>query len=149
LARFSICLVQPSGYVHSLALLEVCQLLTCSLASLGHAARWQTNRVEAGACNIVVGYHLLDPRSMAQLAGQRVVLYQLEQLSNREGWFTPDREAVLRQAWAAWDYSAENVGFLRGRGFERVGLLPLGYHPGLERIRHRPEAGKDIDVLFY
>jgi hypothetical protein len=48
-----------------------------------------------------------------------------------------------------WDYSSENAAVLRGRGCRRVFCLPIGFHPGLERIRHRPEAEKDIDVLFY
>ena len=33
--RFSVCLIQPPNYVHSLALLEVAQLLAGSLESLG------------------------------------------------------------------------------------------------------------------
>lgn len=30
-----------------------------------------------------------------------------------------------------------------------LNLLPLGYHPKLQRIRHRPEREKDADILFY
>lgn len=149
MANFSVCLIQPPGYLHSLALLEACQLLSCSLASLGHSSTLQVNQVQPGAVNIVVGYQLLEPAAMAELAPHHPVVYQLEQLSDREGWFTPAREAVLRRAWAVWDYSAQNAAFLRQRGLEKIQLLPLGYHPGLERIEHRPEADKDIDVLFY
>ena len=97
----------------------------------------------------MVGYHLLEPRHLRELAGPPVVFYQLEQLSEREGWFTPARAQVLRAASRIWDYSAENVAFLKARGFAQVEHLPIGFHPALERIRHRDEADKDIDVLFY
>jgi hypothetical protein len=109
----------------------------------------QTNTVEPGAVNIVVGYHLLGVSAREHLAAHRVILYQLEQLSDREGWFTPDREALLHAALAVWDYSPENLDFLRARGISRAMHVPLGYHRRLERIRHRGDASKDIDVLFY
>ena len=147
--KFTVCLVQPLGYRHSQAFLEVCQLVASSLESLGKSCRFQINLVDPETVNIVLGYHLLAPKMREHLAAHRVILYQLEQLSEREGWFTEERENLLRSAWAVWDYSRENVAFLRQRGFERALFLPLGYHPRLERIRHRKEADRDIDVLFY
>lgn len=146
---FTVCLVQPPDYKHSGAFAEVCQLVAGSLESLGKTCRFQVNQVDPETVNIVVGYHLLAAKVREHLGAYRVILYQLEQLSEREGWFTEEREEMLRSAWAVWDYSRENVAFLRQRGFDRALFLPLGYHPRLERIGHRKEAGKDIDVLFY
>ncbi len=147
--KASVCLIQPPDYVHSLGLLEVCQLLCLTLESLGSDCSFHVNRIDPDRLNIVVGYHLLAPRDAVQLARAPCVCYQLEQLSRDQGWFSADREAVLRMAPAVWDYSPENVQFLRSRGFPRVAHLPLGYHPRLRRIAHRPEPEKDIDVLFY
>jgi len=147
--KFTVCLVQPPDYKHSFALLEVCQLLVSSLESLGKSCRFRVNQMDTDTVNIVLGYHLLAGEVRERLASFRVILYQLEQLSDREGWFTAEREALLRSAWAVWDYSPENAEFLRRRGFEKTMCLPLGYHPRLERIRHRQEANKDLDVLFY
>jgi hypothetical protein len=146
---FQVCLVQPPNYAHALALREVAELLTCSLETLGQDCAFRANALDPEAVNIVLGYHLLSAPASESLPSRRLIFYQLEQLSEREGWFTPEREALLRSAWAVWDYSQENVAFLRDRGIRRVQHLPLGYHPRLERIRHRPEAQKDIDVLFY
>jgi hypothetical protein len=147
--KASVCLIQPPGYIHSLGLLEVCQLLCYSFESLGWSCTLTTNSVEQGRLNVVVGYHLLGPRDADQLARAECVFYQLEQLSFREGWFSAEREGVLRAARAVWDYSAENIAFLRARGFDSLALLPLGHHAKLRRIEHRPEADKDVDVLFY
>jgi len=146
---FSICLVEPAGYRHSQGLAEVCQLLGYSLETLGRPCSFEINHIEAGAVNIVLGYHLLDPLTVGRVGEHRLIFYQLEQLSDQQSRFTPEREALLRAAWGIWDYSQENVGFLRARGFERVVWVPLGYHRRLERIAHRPESEKDIDVLFY
>jgi hypothetical protein len=109
----------------------------------------QVNTVLPDAVNVLFGYHLLAPSVRETLAGQRVILYQLEQLPERNGWFTPEREAMLSAAWAVWDYSEENAAFLRARGLQRVFTVPIGFHPDLQRIRHLPEGEKDIDVLFY
>lgn len=147
--RFSVCLIQPKNYVHSLGLLEVCQLLRASIETLGFPCSLQTNRLEAAAVNIVVGYHLLSESEADEVARHRSVFYQLEQLSDNEGWFNAEREALLHKADWVWDYSEENAAFLKQRGFSRVAHLPLGFHPALSRIRHLPEADKDIDVLFY
>ena len=107
------------------------------------------NWVEPGALNIVIGYHFLEPEHIASFSHAPFIFYQLEQLSVHEGWLTADRERVLRAASAIWDYSEKNVAFLRAKGFGNVSHLPLGYHPSFERIEHRPEGDKDVDVLFY
>lgn len=147
--KFTVCLAQPPDYKHSGALMEVCQLLVSSLESLGKSCRFRVNEMDTETVNIVLGYHLLAASVREHLPSFRAILYQLEQLSDREGWFTEEREALLRSAWAVWDYSPENAAFLRRRGFNKTMCLPLGYHPRLERIQHRKETDKDIDVLFY
>ena len=143
------CLIQPEGYPHWQAFLEVAQLLCASFESLGHRCPLRTNWVEPGSLNIVIGYHFLVPEHIASFSRAPCIFYQLEQLSVREGWLTADREQVLHAASAIWDYSEDNVALLRAKGFTNVSHLPLGYHPALQRIRQRPEEDKDVDVLFY
>ena len=147
--KVSVCLIQPEDYPHWQAFLEVAQLLGASLESLGHTCPLRMNWVEPGAVNIVIGYHFLGPEHIESFSHAPCIFYQLEQLSVHEGWLTADRERVLRTASRIWDYSEENVAFLRANGFTNVSYLPLGYHPALRRIRHRPEEEKDVDVLFY
>jgi len=147
--QFSICLIQPPEYVHSEALREAAELLDFSARSLGFSSRVRSNELQPGALNVVLGYHLLAEAHIEKLAAHPCIIYQLEQLSEHEGWFTEQRERLLRAAGHVWDYSADNVAFLQGRGIDRASLLPLGYHPKLRRIDHWPEEKKDIDVLFY
>lgn len=147
--KVSVCLIQPENYAHWQAFLEVAQLLCASFESLGHRCPLRMNWVEPGALNVVIGYQFLAPVHIDSFARASCIFYQLEQLSVHEGWLTPDRERVLRAAREIWDYSDENVAFLRAKGFTNVSHLPLGYHPALHRIEHRPEPEKDVDVLFY
>lgn len=144
-----VCLIQPGGYIHSLGLLEVCQLLAASFESLGWRAKLTVNQLEDQALNVVVGYHLLRPEDAALFAGRRVVVYQLEQATQGEDWLTAERLGLLAAASAVWDYSPENIAALRRSGIGRVRELKLGFHPALRKIAQREESAKDVDVLFY
>jgi hypothetical protein len=143
--RYNVVLIQPDGYVHSLGVYEIGKLLMLSFISLGIPCRFHINTFERDAVNILLGYQLLPAGT--SLPPYRSVCYQLEQLSNREGWYTADLHALLRQMDSVWDYSAENVQFLRAQGIADVHHLPIGFHPGLQTIK--PRRYQDIDVLFY
>ena len=143
-SRYNVLLVEPADYEHSNAFLEVGELLVESLTSLGRTARLQRNFVDPDAINIVLGYQLLpEPRDLERC---RHVIYQLEQLSDREGWFRPEFLDILNRADEVWDYSDENISFLRRRGVPNLRLLPIGFHDKLRRITRKTQ---DIDVLFY
>ncbi|QDU61543.1 N-acetylglucosaminyl-diphospho-decaprenol L-rhamnosyltransferase [Planctomycetes bacterium Pan216] len=141
---YNICLCKPAGQSTAMAFLDIAKLLYHSFESLGNPCKVSVNHLEENAVNILLGYHLLaDPES---LLGRRCVIYQLEQLSDNEGWFNPHREAILRNAEAIWDYSEENVRFLKRRGLDHVEHLPIGFH---DKLRTMKRTTPDIDVLFY
>lgn len=147
MSQFSVVLIRPEGYVHSLGLAEVCETLAAALRDLGHQATITTNRLRSDHQNIVVGWHLLRTWP-AGMASTPVIVYQLEQLSDREGWWTEQRKALLKTTSAVWDYSLENVVFLERQGIH-ARHVPLGGHPGMNRIACRPEDERDVEILFY
>jgi len=142
--RYNIVLLCPAGYIHSQGLHDVCRLLHCTFESLGYPVNSQVNRLQAAAINVVVGYHLAANADI--FGNHRVIFYQLEQLSERDGWFNPQRLEVLRRAEQVWDYSPENAAFLTAKGLKDIRLLPLGFH---EKLMTIAPATKDLDVLFY
>ncbi|MBN1911577.1 MAG: methyltransferase domain-containing protein [Pirellulales bacterium] len=142
---YNVVLLEPEGYAHSQAFAEIGRLLECSFQSLGHRCRYQVNRLEPGDTNVLLGYHLIQRPE--DLAGHRFVIYQLEQLSDREGWFEPRYLDLFHAAEEVWDYSPENLEFLAAKGVTNTRLLPIGFHERLRQIAHCPEP--DIDVLFY
>jgi GT2 family glycosyltransferase len=142
--RFNILLVEPPGYAHAGVFDELADLLAHSLRSMGHIAQIQRNYAERDSLNIVLGYNLLP--NPAELRKVPHVIYQLEQLSDQEGWFRPELFEVLRFADEVWDYAPENIAFLSQRGLGDVKLLPIGSHDTMRRIGRQTQ---DIDVLFY
>lgn len=141
---YNIVVISPPGYAYSAALTDVAELLLYSLESLGRRARIQVNHFEKSAVNIVLGFHLLqDPEPVLT---HRTIVYQLEQLSDSLDWLDDARRAILTSADAVWDYSPENLERLAAMGVRRGELVPIGYHPRLERIAR---SRQPTDVLFY
>lgn len=141
---FQIVLIQPPGYVHAMAFHETALLLQHALQGLGFEVDYQSNRLRNDATNIVLGYQILGDAS--QIPECEFIIYQLEQLSDREGWFRPELLEFFRRATSVWDYSTENIAFLAERGIHHTQHLPLGFH---ERMQVIPPREPDIDFLFY
>ena len=123
---------------------EIALLLKSALNSIGIECDISANQLAANRVNILLGYHLL--RFDKQLLKCRYIPYQLEQLDAKEGWYSDNIRLLLEHAHKVWDYSEENIGFLRELGIEAK-HLPIGYHESLELIRHA--AAKEVDILFY
>ncbi len=144
MTAFRVCIIAPPGYPHVKAFLELALLLKSSFADRSIPCDYALNTPDTAKINIMLGYHLI--RDLQPWKGVRYIPWQLEQLSEREGvWSAPVRE-TLANALTVWDYSHENIAFLRGHGIDAV-WLPPGYHAALERIDCR--GPKDCDILFY
>ena len=144
LRRFNVVTIRPDGYRHSDSFADVSKLLASSLRDLGHYAQESENAFADDATNLVLGANLIAAEGAKPPLPY--VVYQLEQLSDREGWATPQYLQVLRDAEEVWDYAPENIAWLKERGIEAK-LLPFGYHKALETISQ--DVAKDIDVLSY
>jgi hypothetical protein len=141
---FNVVLIHPDGYPHAMAFREIAFLIHYSLQSLGRESKATINTLEPQSLNIIVGYHNL--RNPAILQDRRYIIYQLEQLTEDPDWFDQSMIEMLKNAQAIWDYSLENIQYLRDRGFKHLRHLPIGFHPSLQTI---PQTESDIDVLFY
>lgn len=143
---YNICIVQPPGYIHSLAFTELAELLMYSIRDAGRPAQIQTNQFVQGAVNVIVGAHLLGVSALRAVPEGTIIL-NTEQLTGvaekwREqltGWFESGLEI--------WDYSPANIDVIKALGAEKVRHLPIGFQRELQRIDISVE--QDIDVLFY
>ena len=145
MSNFNICIVQPTGYLHSLAFLELAELILYSLIDLGHKSVLNFNRVDSNATNIIIGCHLLDPSRATTLPPNTIIL-NTEQL---EGNPSPWRTNILEwgRRFQIWDYSTKNIHWFSQNGIIQAKQLRIGYQRQLERLNQN--ANKDIDVLFY
>lgn len=134
----------PQGYIHALCFREIALLLKSSLNSIGIECSYVANQLASDRINVVLGYHLL--KFDQSLLKCRYIPYQLEQLDTQEGWYSENIRKLLENAYQVWDYSRENIQFLKSLN---IGArhLPIGYHRDLELIKHADQ--KDVDILFY
>lgn len=151
--KYNVCLIQPEGYVHSGAFLELAELLYFGIAELGVETTGGINHVEPDARNIIIGCHLLDPSLASGLPASTIILnteqLQDDEILDRDSARTEMENNILLwlSRFEAWDYSQRNIDVMARRGVTGAKLLELGYHPRLARIDRA--AVQDIDVLFY
>lgn len=139
---FNVCLVQPSGYIHSLALLEASEYVYFKMKELGYQATFQKNRLSRSATNIVFGAHLC-PEAFINL-DEQMVIFNTEQLPEATSpWSSENYKALLKNK-IIWDYSPTNINAL---SHPNISLVNFSYCASLERIPS-PEH-KTIDILFY
>jgi hypothetical protein len=143
-AAYNIVLLQLPGYPHAMALWDIGRLLNCSFQSLGFQSELRVNALDSKTVNVLLGYHQITAASLPRRCN--FVIYQLEQLADAEGFFDATRLEVLQRAHEIWDYSPDNIAFLKDKGLSNVKYLPIGFHQALQSI---PQAQKDIDILFY
>jgi hypothetical protein len=145
MSAFNICIIQPTGYVHSLAFLELAELLKYSLIDLDHKASISYNHIETNAINIIIGCHLLDPANSKFIPRDTIILNTEQLEKNNFAW----QKTILEwgRRLPIWDYSIKNIQWFSENGINHAKHLRLGYQPQLDRLnKHHP---KDIDVLFY
>lgn len=143
--NYNICLVQPNGYIHSAAFVELAELVGHGLRDLGHAAVINVNHTFVDARNIVIGCHLLDPSYIPKIPKDSVIINTEQVAADDTAWNSTIFKWV--SSFETWDYSDRNLSKLNEIGAKNPKLLRLGYHPELARIPKA--AAQDIDVLFY
>ena len=142
--RYRICIITPEGYLHSACFIEVALLLKHSFESLNFDCDITVNKPGINKINVILGGNNLSSQIFS--SDFPYIYFQLEQLSDDEGWYSEKMLDLLSNAYDVWDYSKANIEFLKKRGI-KAKLLPLGYHPALEIIP--PHHKKDIDIFFY
>ncbi len=141
---YNICILAAENNPHSACFMEVAMLLKYSLLSLGYSCDIGINKLASDRTNVLLGSNLLQ-ETLFSFSGDYII-YQLEQLSDNEGWYSESMENLLKNATAVWDYSLQNIDFLKSKGVNAK-YLPLGYNRALEIVPHN--TNKDITMLFY
>lgn len=147
MAAFALVTLQPQGYPHVGAFIEMQRLLLYSLLDLGHDVVLANNRFPAGRTAIVFGAHLISEAFPIDLPADCIV-FNTEQLM-AEGSVVSQRIFALAQRHQIWDYATANLLQLRRLCPQaRLHRLRLGYHHQLERVAALPHRWQG-DFLFY
>ncbi|WP_337062953.1 hypothetical protein [Kineococcus sp. G2] len=142
-----LCLVQPEGYVHSLALADPLQYVKRQLERLGVQVTAGKNRLVKHSINFVFGAHLgFEQRWLDEF---NCVLVNLEQLGT-DGSAMPSSYLDLLRRATVVDYHEDNLTAYRDQRATRgVPLIPFGFAPYLyEGFVDVPLDQRPIDLLF-
>ena len=143
--RYNICLIKPDQYIHSLAFIELAELLLYSLQELGFEIQMQFNQLDDNARNILIGCHLLDTALIKSVPKSSIIINTEQIYADFTNWNLPIMEWVKH--FETWDYSERNIIKFHELGLERIKHLKIGFQKELVRI---PKSSvQDIDVLFY
>jgi len=147
--KYNICLVRPSGYIHSDAFLELAQLLAYTLEDLGHETTIKYHSVDSTGRNIILGCHLLNLGSRKSIPKSSIIINTEQMFSGDSEYSSRWSNTVLEWAknYETWDYSEKNIETFARLGVAGVKHLKIGFHPKLTRIPK--QENQDIDVLFY
>ncbi len=145
--KFNIVLALPpedrESFVHAQCFLETADLLRYGLEDLGYEVIFGEG-LQRDHLNIILGYQFLYGQKIS--SEYKCIVYQLEELSELEGWPLKNLETLMSPSCVVWDFSERNIDFLAERGIRAV-LKPLGFHQKMFRIKYR--QNKDVDILFY
>ena len=143
--NFNICIIQPEGYIHSMAFLELAELINYSLIEIGHKSCISFNKIEHKARNIIIGVHLLNTKEIPQIPIDTVILNTEQIFSDHTSWNS--NIFTWAKKFETWDYSDRNIIKFEEIGAPKVKLLNIGHQPELRRIVK--SHTQEIDVLFY
>lgn len=144
LPHINLCIMQPSGYVHSLGFLDQARYFRHQFRRMGASVSLSKNRLQHDAVNFVFGAHLGFDASLTQR--YTCIFVNLEQLGEG-GAKVSDEYMQLLSRSAVVDYDADNVPAYTTY-IDDVPIVPFLNAPYLKPAHSVPLAERPIDVLF-
>ena len=139
--KINICLLQPSGYIHSMALLEAAEYVHYRCLALGYQSELAINKYGKDSLNIIFGTHI-SPENTPRFP-KNTIIFNTEQLPENSTWNSQTYKEMLLKNYV-WDYSSTNLSLI---GHNNKALIEFYYEKKLARII--PTHDKKIDLLFY
>ena len=144
----NICIIKPNNYIHSLAYLEIAELLHYSVLELNKSSKISYNFIDINpkVKNIIFGAHLLND-DMINSIPSNTIIFNTEQIESiNEIW---KRRILLLASKGIifWDYSNHNLDLLLTKLNVKGRLFEIGFQKNLQRIKMNDN--KEVDVLFY
>lgn len=99
-------------------------------------------------------YILVGAAEFIDIVPKRYIVFQFEQTNisynnNKDIWFTDKYIKLLKNADYVWDYSNDNINYLRNNfDIKNTFYVPIRYSLILDNFPKIKESNKDIDILF-
>jgi len=138
--NINICLMQPAGHPHALALLEAAEYLFFATKRTGFEVTLQKNRISHVGLNIIFGAHI-NPESNLNLP-LNTVIFNTEQLTENN--VLNDSYKILLNQFFVWDYSNTNLDVLKHHNKELINFFHI------EALNRIPKIlPHQYDLIFY
>ena len=124
----NVCLLQPAGYVHAMALLEAAEYVAEKVRLAGYESVLSKNRLFQHGMNIVFGTHI-NPKDNPDFP-PNTVIFNTEQIPEKSVWISSQYKACLDRHFV-WDYSDSNLKMI---GHQKTGLIDFYHVDMLQRI---------------
>lgn len=144
LPHVHLCIMQPTGYVHSLGFLDQARYFRHQFRRMGAQVSLAKNRLRHDAVNFIFGAHLGFDSALTQRYS--CIFVNLEQLGEGGAAVKPEYIQLLSKS-AVVDYDADNIAAYTTYA-EDVPVVPFLYAPYLKPANPIPLAERPIDVLF-
>ena len=141
MAKFNVTLIQPDGYLHSLALLEAGEYIHYEITKAGYQSLLTKNYLDSNSINIVLGAHLA-PDQINQIKS-KLIIFNSEQLPEDSLWTSLAYRNLLENHYV-WDYSQENINRVN---HNKINLINFYYCDRLHRLT--PLKNPEFDLIFY
>jgi SAM-dependent methyltransferase len=140
-----IAIMQPAGYVHSLAFVDTARYVRWQFRRMGAEVTLGKNRLREDAVNIVFGAHLGFPAAWRRR--HACLFFNLEQLGAGGANVSADYLQLLRSS-AVIDYDAANIGTYCSDPAD-VPVVPFLHAPYLDDGLASALEDRPIDLLFF
>jgi hypothetical protein len=137
----NVCLLQPAGYLHAMALLEAAEYVAEKARLAGYESVLSKNRLFQHGLNIVFGAHI-NPKDNPDFP-PNTVIFNTEQIPEKSVWISSQYKACLDRHFV-WDYSDSNLKMI---GHQKTGLIDFYHVDMLQRIA--PTQQTEYDLVFY
>lgn len=137
----NVCLLQPPGYIHAMALLEAAEYVVEKARLAGYPATLSKNRLFRHGLNIVFGAHI-NPKDAPDYP-PNTVIFNTEQIPEKSVWISSQYKTCLDRHFV-WDYSDANLKMIGHQNTARADF----YH--VETLRRiQPAQHAEYDLIFY
>lgn len=141
---FNVTLIQPPGFVHSLALKEAADYVHATIEGCGYRAVRSVNFVANDAHNVMFCAHLLRGELIAKISPDTIIFNSEALEDPEERRFYQSSYPRMLEQFFVWDYSARNLPLIP---HDHKAVIPFLYCEKLKRIDIARAAGTSL--LFY
>jgi hypothetical protein len=137
----NVCLLQPPGYVHALALIEAAEYVAEKARIAGYRTTLSKNRLYQHGLNIVFGAHI-NPKDAPEYP-PNTVIFNTEQIPEKSVWISSQYKTCLDRHFV-WDYSDSNLKMI---GHQKTARVDFYHVENLRRVKPAQQA--EYDLIFY